>query len=133
MSNANLKNGIGYRKPPTSGQFKKGQSGNPKGRRKGSVALSTIIRKSAKERIMVQENGTRKTITKDEAAVKQAFNQAISGDQRAIKLVLELLNVHQLAAEPAAPSFRLTQADREVLAQMIERARRTLEGDTNDK
>ena len=58
--------GVGYAIPPKTGQFKKGQSGNPKGRRKGSVALSTLIRKSAKERVIVQENGTRKSMTKDD-------------------------------------------------------------------
>jgi len=78
--------GVGYAVPPKTSQFKKGQSGNPKGRRKGSVALATLIRKSAKERVIVQENGARKSMTKDEAAFKQLFNKAASGDQRAIKL-----------------------------------------------
>jgi uncharacterized protein DUF5681 len=115
--------GVGYAVPPRTGQFKKGQSGNPKGRRKGSVALSTLIRKSAKERVIVQENGTRKSITKDEAALKQLFNKAASGDQRAIKLMADLMNLHTVGAEPVAPRFTLTDADREVLSQMVARAR----------
>jgi hypothetical protein len=123
--------GVGYAVPPKTGQFKKGQSGNPKGRRKGSVALSTLIRKSAKERIFVQENGTRKSITKDEAALKQLFNKAASGDQRAIKLMADLMNLHTAGVEPAAPRFTLTDADREVLAQMIARARPQGNGDNN--
>jgi hypothetical protein len=122
--------GVGYAIPPKTGQFKKGQSGNPKGRRKGSVALSTLIRKSAKERVIVQENGTRKSMTKDEAALKQLFNKAASGDQRAIKLMADLMNLHTAGAEPVAPKFTLTEADREVLAQMIARARRQ-DGDNN--
>jgi len=116
--------GVGYAIPPKTGQFKKGQSGNPKGRRKGSVALSTLIRKSAKERVIVQENGTRKSMAKDEAALTQLFNKAASGDQRAIKLMADLMNLHAAGAEPIAPKFTLTEADREVLTQMIARARR---------
>jgi len=123
--------GVGYAIPPKAGQFKKGQSGNPKGRRKGSAGLATIIRKSAKERVTVQENGTRKSMTKDEAAVKQLFNQAASGDQRAIKLMADLLNLHTAGAEPVAPRFTLTEADREVLTQMISRARPQGSGDDN--
>ncbi len=123
--------GVGYAVPPKTSQFKKGQSGNPKGRRKGSVALATLIRKSAKERVIVQENGARKSMTKDEAAFKQLFNKAASGDQRAIKLMADLMNIHAAAPEQAAPKFTLTDADREVLAQMIARARRPADGDNN--
>ena len=121
--------GVGYAVPPKTGQFKKGQSGNPKGRRKESVALATLIRKSAKERVIVQENGTRKSMTKDEAALKQLFNKAASGDQRAIKLMADLMNLHTAAVEPTAPKFTLTDADREVLTQMIARARQ--QGENN--
>jgi hypothetical protein len=124
--------GVGYAVPPKTGQFKKGQSGNPKGRRRGSIALSTLIRKSAKERVIVQENGTRKSMTKDEAALKQLFNKAASGDQRAIKLMADLMNLHTAGAEPVAPKFNLTEADREVLTQMIVRARRQDEGNDAD-
>jgi hypothetical protein len=123
--------GVGYAVPPKTGQFKKGLSGNPKGRRKGSVALSTLIRKSAKERVIVQENGTRKSMTKDEAAFTQLFNKAASGDQRAIKLMADLMNIHAAGPEPAAPRFTLTDADREVLTQMIARARLQGNGDDN--
>jgi hypothetical protein len=123
--------GVGYAVPPKASQFKKGQSGNPKGRRKGSVALATLIRKSAKERVIVQENGTRKSMTKDEAALKQLFNKAASGDQRAIKLMADLMNLHTVSVEPVAPKFTLTDADREVLTQMIARARRDDTKDNN--
>lgn len=123
--------GVGYMLPPKASQFKKGQSGNPKGRKNGAVGLSTIIRKSAKERVTVQENGTRKSMTKSEAAIKQLFNKAMSGDQRAIKLMADLMNLHTAGAEPAAPRFTLTGADRAVLIQMIARASRQVDGDTN--
>ena len=122
MTEPKFPGGVGYAKPPKSGQFKKGQSGNPKGRGTKSAALATIIRKSAKERVVVQENGTRKSITKGEAAIKQLFNKATSGDQRAIKLMLDLPNSHEAAAEPAGPQYTMGEADREVLAQMIGRA-----------
>ena len=36
---------VGYGKPPKSTRFRKGQSGNPAGRRKGSFNLGTIVRR----------------------------------------------------------------------------------------
>ena len=40
---------IGYGRPPKSRQFKKGRSGNPKGRPKGSLNLKTIVRRELAE------------------------------------------------------------------------------------
>ena len=85
----------------------------------------------AKERVTVQENGTRKSMTKTEAAIKQLFNKATTGDQRAIKLMADLMNLHTGGVEPVAPRFTLTEADREVLMQMIARAQQQSNGDDN--
>jgi hypothetical protein len=82
---------VGYRKPPQRTQFTKGQSGNPKGRAKGSKNLSTLLTKALNEQVVINESGRRKTITKLEATMKQLVNTAAGGDARAIKLVTDLL------------------------------------------
>ena len=79
---------IGYGTPPEDTRFTKGVSGNPKGRPKGSLNLNTIFMKTVREKVVINENGQRKTITKLEAALKQMINKAVSGDHRARREML---------------------------------------------
>jgi hypothetical protein len=81
---------VGYQRPPKSGQFVKGQSGNPKGRPRGTQNVVTLAFKIFRERIRVNISGRQKTMTKLEAIVLQLVNRALSGDSRALKDVLYL-------------------------------------------
>src|ERR1700683_4792473 len=69
---------VGYGRPPQATRFKPGQSGNPRGRPKGSVNLGTALNRTMRERIVIVEQGRRKTISKAEAIAKQAANRAVS-------------------------------------------------------
>jgi len=82
---------VGYRKPPKSSRFVKGQSGNPTGRPKGSKALDKILFQVNGERIKVTQNGRGRYITKLEAMVMQLANKAAAGDLKAAKEYLRLL------------------------------------------
>lgn len=84
-----LPNEVGYGKPPEATRFKKGVSGNPKGRPKGSLNVATVFIKTLREKVVINENGRRKTVTKLEAALKQLVNKAASGDIRALRQLLE--------------------------------------------
>jgi hypothetical protein len=50
----------GYGKPPRHTRFKKGQSGNPRGRPKGSKNLTTLLTEALNEPVIVAENGGRR-------------------------------------------------------------------------
>jgi hypothetical protein len=79
---------VGYGRPPRHTRFPKGRSGNPKGRPKGSKNSATLLMDALRERVVISENGRRKTITKQQAIVKQIVNKAASGDHRSIQLLL---------------------------------------------
>ena len=81
---------VGYGKPPKANQFKRGQSGNPKGRPKRTRNLSTLVRKVLDETVEATIEGKRRRIDRREAMVRVLVNNAMKGDPRAIKQVAEL-------------------------------------------
>ena len=81
---------VGYAKPPQYTRFRKGQSGNPKGRPKGLQSFARLARQAFNEKIAIKENGERRIITKLQAALKQLANKAASGDAAAIREVLRV-------------------------------------------
>ena len=81
---------VGYGKPPKEHQFRKGQSGNPKGRPKGSRSMQTIITDKLNERVAYTQNGQRKTATRREVFSERLINDAMIGKPNAVNKLLQL-------------------------------------------
>ena len=81
---------VGYGKPPKSGQFKRGKSGNPKGRPTGSRKLATDLAAELNEQITVREDGKPRRVSKQRALIKSLMAKALQGDVRANAAVLAL-------------------------------------------
>lgn len=94
---------VGYGKPPKKNQFKKGQSGNPKGRPKKSRNRSTLMEEELNQQIKVKEGNKTITMSKSEAVVKQLINKGIKGDLRAVKIVLDHLQDIEPESEVSQP------------------------------
>lgn len=90
MSQKKTDYAVGYGKPPEHSRFQAGQSGNPKGRPKGSLNLATAVNRALREKVVITENGRRKSITKLDAAVKGLINRAVKGDAKATQQLLSL-------------------------------------------
>jgi hypothetical protein len=69
---------VGYGKPPEHTRFKRGKSGNPKGRPKGNLNTQTILERVLNENVTINENGMRKTVTKREAAAIRFVNTMLT-------------------------------------------------------
>src|ERR1700740_3091450 len=87
---------VGYGKPPSKNQFKKGKSGNPSGRRKrllGKPLLDPrkLLIAELKSSIPIKENGKKKTLIKMEAIWKSTVADAIRGDKTARKYVMDFM------------------------------------------
>src|SRR6056297_1938939 len=78
---------VGYGKPPEHTKWKKGQSGNPSGKKKKEADLLDTIKKIASEELIVHKHGVPHSMTCLEAAVYALFAMAQSGHPQAFKLI----------------------------------------------
>jgi uncharacterized protein DUF5681 len=113
---------VGHGRPPAEYRFKKGQSGNPKGRPRGSKNLMTLMEHELEQQVPVQEGGQRRKITKREAMVKQLINKAVLGDLKTFLFLLP--HIQEAEAREQARRER-TSLDHEKLS-LLEQAVRIL-------
>jgi hypothetical protein len=67
---------VGYGRPPRGAGFKKGQSGNSRGRPHNSKNLMTLLNDALNEPVTITKNGRRRKVTKREAVIKQLVNKS---------------------------------------------------------
>jgi hypothetical protein len=126
---------VGYGKPPQSTQFRKGASGNPRGRPKGSRNVATVFAKTLKEKVVINEHGQRKTVTKFEAAIKQFVNKAASGDFRSLQLLVNLSREAEVRELSTPERALLGEFDQKVMEGIVRRFQplNLTEGETSEK
>lgn len=85
---------VGYGQPPKHSQFRKGQSGNPRGRPKRRQAEATdiaaIIHEALDQKVTLTSNGRSKVVRRRVAFVMSAIDRGIRGTRDA-RLVFDLL------------------------------------------
>jgi hypothetical protein len=73
---------------PDATKFKKGKSGNPRGRPRGAKGMKTLLAQELRASITVQQNGKKTRIRQSEALVKRMVNDALQGRDRPRETVL---------------------------------------------
>ena len=125
---------VGHGHPPLRTRFKKGQSGNPGGRRK--KPLPALLADALNEPVFVTSDGERRQITKREAIVHQLVNKSTTADLRATKMLFDMMKDAEqkagVAATPPEPR-QLDEADKEVLQTFIERIRQQVLAEVAEK
>jgi hypothetical protein len=102
MSESKREYAANYRKPPLHTRFKKGQSGNPRGRPKKN--LPALLVAALNEPVFVTIDGERRKITKREAVITQLVNESAGANLRATKMLIDMMKdvEKKTGAEPAA-------------------------------
>lgn len=116
---------VGYGKPPKSTRFRKGMSGNPRGRPKGSGSLSARLQQMLGEEIAVQQAGTSRRMKKGDAVLAALIARAARGDAAAARLILnanreyeEALLAQGFAASVGSAGWIEQLSDEELVARI---------------
>jgi len=101
---------IGYGSPPRHTQFKKGQSGNPKGRPKWKTKkISEILAEELVRPVIIDVKGRREKVTSMQAVVRTVVAKAEAGDPKDLMQLLRLAGDRKAldALGPKPPARRL--------------------------
>ena len=106
---------IGYKKPPKQGQFKPGQSGNPKGRPKGLQNLATDLQEELEQKILITEANKSQEVTKQRAMLKTLFAKALKGETRAANVLIGLILGLEQANQNNTDGVAISEEDQAIL------------------
>jgi Family of unknown function (DUF5681) len=82
---------VGYKRPPVASRFKKGQSGNPHGRRRRAPArIAAIFAEELQSNAVISENGRQRKVPKIQVLIAEAVNQAMQGDFQPFVLMTKI-------------------------------------------
>ncbi|MEO0399970.1 MAG: DUF5681 domain-containing protein [Pseudomonadota bacterium] len=87
-------------KKSNSTRFRKGRSGNRRGRPRGAKHNKTILAQVANELLSINENGTRKRRTVAELVLLTLRNLAIEGHPCAVKAYAAIIDKYDAYREP---------------------------------
>ncbi len=87
---------VGYGQPPSKTRFRKGQSGNPRGRPKNSrreIPYGTVLG----QMVTIREDGRERRVTAAEAFLLQLTQKGLAGDSAAARASLEAIEAARAA------------------------------------
>lgn len=93
----------GYKRPPKSGQFKKGQSGNPGGRPKRSGPIDIDFDQHLDEIFDVKVDGRQQKMSAKEIELRRVLMKAMNKnkpDFKSIAYLLDLFEKHDCISRP---------------------------------
>lgn len=113
---------VGYKRPPTETRFRKGQSGNPRGRPKGAKGFAAELQQELDEIIPVKEGSRERRLSKRRVIIKRMVEAALKGDPKAIQAIAraEPKPDDQLTEQT---SDDLTRSDQQILDRFFQRQR----------
>lgn len=93
---------VGYKKPPASAQFKKGSSGNPRGRprnRRREVPYDALLG----QMVTIREDGRERRVTAAEAFLLHLTKRGLEGDSAAARASLDAIEAARATSSRNVP------------------------------
>ena len=112
-----------YQRPPRKGWFRPGQSGNRRGRPKGSKNIRTYVNEHLNKKIPIIESGKTREVPRAEAIAIQLVNQAAKGEPKGLAAVMSFTREFDAAVGDLRPNVFARAADAVVLEDIIARIR----------
>ena len=113
----------GYKRPPKNRCWKKGQSGNPKGRPQSHRNLAAALTAVLNETVTVCADGEEREMTKLKAVTRRLVERAIAGDARVMQQLLNEMHKNEAKAEREDSAKPPGDIDREVMEALFLRIR----------
>ncbi|WP_409192581.1 DUF5681 domain-containing protein [Bradyrhizobium sp. RDM4] len=111
--------GVGYARPPRHSRFKPGQSGNPRGRPKGSLNFATDLKNTLLAPVALNEGGKSRRVTTQKAALLRLREKALKGDVRALDKILSYAMA--ISSNGAEDTTKSPSADDQTILDAYER------------
>jgi hypothetical protein len=114
--------GVGYKRPPEDTRFRKGQSGNPSGKRKSKPVHQENDREAVlSQRLTMTLQGRRVTVTARQALYQKLLAKALNDDLRAMAILLKL-DAQNQNLKPAAPdTAEVADHEQALIARFLKR------------
>jgi hypothetical protein len=116
---------VGFGKPPKQHQWKKGVSGNPRGRTKGSKNIKTIYAARFNDRVKMKVNGKIKTETTLENLIRGLVYDGLSKrDLKTVAFLLgqaERLGLFNESPTDAGAAEEIDETADQIVRRVIER------------
>lgn len=106
-------NAVGYRKPPASSRYRKGQSGNPKGRPRGkrsALPHDAVLNQA----VVIREEGVERRVTAAEAFLLQMAKRGLEGDSTAARQALAAITEARAVRGPVGG-----EGVRQIIVQLV--------------
>lgn len=115
---------VGYRRPPKRTQFRKGQSGNPRGRPKIVTSFKSDLAAELQEKLILTESGRERKITKQRAFIKTLTAAAIKKDIRAVNALLACMRLFGVGEDTVSAADKVDLDDLELLEAYVTQQRK---------